>query len=77
LWLGIFFLSAVPTTTTAPSSRTLVLSGTLIQSSLSLSVVGGRCFYNTSSRSTRRFFFRFGGGRPLHKVQSLIFCDAA
>jgi hypothetical protein len=77
LWLGIFCLSAVPTNTAAPSLSAIVPSATLIRSSLALSVVGGRCFYLTCYRSTRRSFFRFGGGRPLHKVKFLLFRDAA
>jgi hypothetical protein len=39
---------------------------------LSLSIVGGHFFYITGSRSTRRFFLRFGGGRPLRNVQHFI-----
>jgi hypothetical protein len=41
---------------------------------LILSSDGGGCFYITSSSSMCSFFFCFGGGRPLHKVQSLILC---
>jgi hypothetical protein len=33
--------------------------------------LGGWCFYVTGSSSPCSFFFRFGGGRPLHSVQSL------
>jgi hypothetical protein len=36
------------------------------------SLWGGRHFYITGSSYPCSFFFRFGGGRPLHKVQSAI-----
>jgi hypothetical protein len=45
---------------------------------LSSTVSGGRYLYTlyiTGSRSIRRFFFRFGGGRTFYKVQSLILCS--
>jgi hypothetical protein len=33
----------------------------------------GRYSHLSSSYSVRDFFFHFGGGRPLHKVQSFVF----
>jgi hypothetical protein len=34
-----------------------------------------RCFYISGSYSVCSLFFRFGGGRPLHIVLTLIFCS--
>jgi hypothetical protein len=74
LLLGFFRVAVItlqPLTLLAPYARSsqVVPDKSPVNS---LSSGGGRCFYITGSSSMCSFSFRFGGGRRLHKVQSLI-----
>jgi hypothetical protein len=88
LWL-IWHGDSSPTATAAPSLRPLVPSSSLIRCqpvqvcyhhhSFSLSAgkrfESGQCSSVSGSYSVCSLFFHFGGGQPLHNVQSLIFCS--
>jgi hypothetical protein len=62
------FICRLPSFSFSSFSLSLTLSH-----SHSHSCWGDRCFYITGSSSVPCSFFRFGGGRPLHRVHFLIF----